>query len=500
MSAEEVDKMNSSAAETAERDVLYTSEAGPLVIRGGAIRGLGYGLGVALTAIASVFLLRYLGVVAFGRYVTVLSLIAIVSGVTDAGLTAVGARDLALRPRGEPRKRLLANLLGLRLVLTPAGVLGAVVFTLIAGYDRTLVIGTLVAGIGLVFINAQATMMLPLSVGLQLGRLTSVEVLRQATAVVAIGILVAAGASLLSFFAVHVVVGLVALAATPWLVGRAAMVRPALDRAEWRTLVREALPIAAALVMNVVYFRVLIILMSLLATATATGLFATSFRIFEILFGVPALVLAVALPVLATAGAERERIRYQLQRMTEIAVIAAAYFVLAVLVLADPLIRLLGGDEYAGAAPVLRIQSIALIAVFLGQVWQLGLIAIRRQSALAVANGVALAVVLALGLVLIPPFEETGAAVAAVIAEALLAAMLLALLGWADRRLVPNFGFAWKVAIAAALSALTFALPLSVALEFTIATAVYAATIWLTGGLPSEVVDAFVRRRAALDR
>ena len=500
MSVEDVRKDTSSVADGAVQDVLRTSEAGPLVIRGGAIRGFGYGVGVVLTAIASVFLLRYLGVVDFGRYVTVLSLIAIVSGVTDAGLTAVGARDLSLRPIGEPRERLLANLLGLRLVLTPLGVVGATLFALIAGYERTLVLGTLVAGTGLVLINLQATMMLPLSVGLQIGRLTAVEVLRQATAVVTIGILVAIGASLLPFFAVQVVVGMVALAGTPWLLGHSAIVAPALDRREWRTLVREALPIAAALVMNVVYFRLLIVLMSLLATATATGLFATSFRIFEILFGIPVLVLAVALPVLAAAGAERERIRYQLQRMTEIACIAAAYLVLAVVVLADPLIRLLGGSEYEGAAPVLQIQSVALIAVFLGQVWQLGLIAIRRQSALAVANGVALALVLVLGLGLIPRFEETGAAVAAVLAETALAAMLLVLLARADRSLMPNFGFAWKVAIAAGFAALVFALPLPAAVALAGATIVYAVAVWLTGVLPPEVLDAFVRRRTALDR
>jgi O-antigen/teichoic acid export membrane protein len=499
MSAEDNRKDDSAAEEAAKQDILRSSEAGPLVIRGGAIRGLGYGVGVVLTAIASVFLLRYLGVVEFGRYVTVLSLIAIVSGVTDAGLTAVGARDLALRPMGKPRERLLANLLGLRLVLTPLGVLGAVMFAFIAGYDHTLVLGTLVAGAGLVLINAQATMMLPLSVGLQIGRLTTVEVLRQATAVVTIGILVAVGASLLPFFAVQVVVGVVVLVASPWLVRRSAMVPPALDRAEWGTLLREALPIAAALVMNVVYFRLLIILMSLLATATATGLYATSFRIFEILFGIPALVLAVALPVLATAGAERERIRYQLQRMAEIAAIAAAYLVLAVFVLADPLIRLLGGSEFEGAAPVLQIQSIALIAVFLGQVWQLGLIAIRRQSALAIANAFALVLVLALGFSLIPRFEETGAAVAAVLAETALAAALLALLARADRTLIPNIGFAWKVGIAAGLAALVFALPLPPAAELLLSTLVYAVTILLTGALPAEVFDAFVRRRTALD-
>ena len=161
-------------------DILRSPEAGHHVIRGGTIRGLGYGLGVGLTAVASIFLLRYLGVDEFGRYVTVLSLMAIVSGITDAGLTAVGARELALRPRGEPRRQLLENLIGLRLVLTPIGVAAAIVFAIAAGYDSTLVIGTALAGVGLVMINAQATLMLPLSVELRIFQITVAEVLKQA--------------------------------------------------------------------------------------------------------------------------------------------------------------------------------------------------------------------------------------------------------------------------------------------------------------------------------
>jgi O-antigen/teichoic acid export membrane protein len=473
-------------------DILRSPDAGARVIRGGAVRGIGYAIGVGLTAVASVFLLRYLGVDDFGRYVTVLSLMAIVSGITDAGLTAVGARELALRPPGEPRRRLLANLIGLRLVLTPIGVAAAVVFAVAAGYDRTLVIGTLVAGVGLVMINAQATLMLPLSVELRIVQLTFAEVLKQAVAVVVIGLLVAAGASLGPFFIVQIAVGVVVLAVTPWLVGKRWFVSPAYERSEWRSLLGEALPIAVFLVMNVLYFRVLIILMSLLATATATGLFATSFRIYETLFGLPSLVLSVALPMLATVRADRERLRYQLQRMVEVGLIAAAYLLLMVVLLAGPIIRLLGGVEYLDAAPVVRIQGIALVAVFLGQVFQLGLIAISRQGALAVANGVALALVVALGLVLIPPYEEIGAAVAAVIGESTLTLLLLLALARADRRLVPHFGFAWKVALAAAVAAAGFFVPLPPVLGAVLVTALFAAGVWLTGVLPAEVTEALL--------
>jgi O-antigen/teichoic acid export membrane protein len=482
---------------TMDGDLLRTPAAGRLVIRGAAVRGMGYGVGVLLVAAASVFLLRYLGVADFGRFATIMSLIAIVSGVTDAGLTAVGARDLPLRARAE-QPRLLANLLGLRLLLTPLGVLGAAAFAIVAGYDDELVLGTLLAGAGLVLINAQATMMLPLQVDLRIGRLTAAEVLRQALTVAGIVVLVAAGASLLPFFAVPIIVGLGVLAASPLLIGPYLVFRPALDRGEWRILVREALPLAASLVMSVIYFRVLIILVSLLSTAHETGLYATSFRVFEILFGLPTLVLTVALPVLAVAHDDRARLRYVLQRMTEVGAIAAVFLAILIVIVARPIIELLGGSEYADAAPILSIQAFALVAVFLGQVWQLGLISIRRQSALVLANGVALALVLALGLALIPVYDAIGAAVAAVVAEVALAATLFVLIAREDSSLRPDLAFVWKPALAGGLMAACLLVPdTPVALTALLGTAVYALAIWLTRALPGEVLDAFRPDRPA---
>ena len=466
-----------------------------MVIHGSTLRGLGYGLGVLLTAIGSVFLLRYLGVEDFGRYATVMSLIAIVSSVTDAGLTAVGARDLPLRQGADERRRLLANLLGFRLLITPLGVLAATLFASLVGYENTLVLGTLVAGVGLVLNNAQAAMMLPLQARLKIGRVTAVEVLRQSFTAAGIVLLVVAGASLLPFFAVQIAVGVAVLALTPIAVGSELVLRPGFDASERRMLFREALPIAVSLVMSAIYFRVLIILLSLISTATQTGLFATSFRIFEIVFGVPVVVLSVALPVLAVANADRSRLRYVLQRMTQVAVIAAIFLTVLIAIVAEPVIELLGGSEYAGAAPILQIQAFALIPVFLGQTWQLGLISIRRQSGLAIANGIALIIVLVLGLALVPRYDSTGAAVAAVVAEAALAATLLLLLVRADSTLRPEFGFLPKPLLAGSLMAACLLIPgLPVLVIAALGVVVYALTIFVTKALPAEIRDAFSLR------
>ncbi len=78
-------------------------------------------------------------------------------------------------------------------------------------------------------------------------------------------LLVALGAQLTPFFAVQIVVGLVVVALMPLLVGSGAFVLPRFDRAEQRVLLPERFPLAAALVLGQIYFRLVIVLMSLIS-------------------------------------------------------------------------------------------------------------------------------------------------------------------------------------------------------------------------------------------
>ena len=474
-------------------DLLSTSAAGGRVVRGGLVRGLGYGVGTLLGAGTSVFLLRHLGRDDFGRYGAVAALLGVVSAISDGGLTAVGARELALA-RGEDRARLLGNLVSLRLVITPVGIALAALFALIA-YDRTMFWGTLLGGVGVLLVNTQATMMMPLSVELRLFAVTAFEVLKAAFTFVAVVILVALGSSLLPFFGAQIPVGAIVLALTPLAVPLRRGLLPRFDRAIVRSLVRDALPLAVALTMNVIYFRVLVIMTSLLSSKSETGFFATSFQVFAVLFSLPLLVLSTALPLLSVAGRDdNERLRFALQRMTEVSLAAAVVFVLAIYALAPTLIPLLGGDQFSGAAPVLQIQSFALIAVFIGQVWQLGLLSMRRQAALAWANAGALAVVLVLGAIFIPLWNARGAAAAAVIGEAVLAVLVYAFLRIRASAVAPGLGLVPRVVVAAIPAFVVVALPLPWELGLPLAIALFVTLALVLHAVPFELMHALRNR------
>ncbi len=422
-----------------QRDVLRDEGAGGRTARGGAIRGIGYGVGAVLSGVAAIILLRYLGPVEFGQYSAVMAMVGIMAGVTEGGLNSVGTRDMALHADGPNRERVLANLIGMRLVVTPIGVLLTVLIAWAIGFDGRLVLGTLIGGIGVIFVSAQATMMLPLSVDIRMVRLTGMEVLRQAIALGAIAALAAAGASLLPFFAVQIAVGVLLLLVTPFVVAGIRAMRPALDRAVWIPLLRGALPVAVAVTLNVVYFRVLMVEMEVLSTGDETGYFATAFRLMEFLIALPLLVMSVALPVLAVASSEdAARMRAAVRTLCEVAIFGGIALALVVGLAAAPIVAVLGGPGYEPAVTAVQIQALALIPLFVGQALQAAIIASHRQRLLVAGNAAALVVVLVGGLIVIPSFAAVGASWVAVAGEALLVAVLVAGTWFMDRGWLPT--------------------------------------------------------------
>ena len=160
-----------------EIDFLSTVEAGPAAVRGGALRVGSFMAGSLVSVGVAALLFRYLGVVNTGLYTTALSLSAVVTGFTDLGLTAIGMREFSVQ-RGEERATLARNLLGIRLVLTVIGVILISVFAFLA-YGRTLGLGVLIAGAGVLVQNTQTTLAVPLMAELRLGWVAALDLARQ---------------------------------------------------------------------------------------------------------------------------------------------------------------------------------------------------------------------------------------------------------------------------------------------------------------------------------
>jgi O-antigen/teichoic acid export membrane protein len=214
--------------------------------------------------------------------------------------------------------------------------------------------------------------------------------------------------------------------------------------------------------------------------------------VFEVVGGLPFLIGAVVLPVLtAVARDDHERHVYMTGRITQVMALGGVLLALVLWTLAEPLVVLLGGEQFEPAAPVLQIQCFAAITIFVIAGWQPALFGMGRVRSSAVAMAVGVTAVLAAGLALIPALGAEGAAIAAVAGDAVLCAAVYVAL----RRAGPGPWFSvpmtLRLAVAAAIAVAVGLIPgLPTGVRAAAVVAAFSVAAVLLRTLPDEVVHA----------
>jgi O-antigen/teichoic acid export membrane protein len=233
------------------------------------------------------------------------------------------------------------------------------------------------------------------------------------------------------------------------------------------------------------------ILMPVLSSEAQTGYLGVPFRLLEIVTLVSVLVLSSAFPIIArAAGTDRARHRYALLRMSEVSIILGLYVGVMAFVGAPLIVRILGGAEFESATSLLRILSVSLAAKFVIAAWAFSLLSLDRHVAVLRANALATVLAIALTVALVPIFDATGGAVATAVSDA---AVLLGY-AWALHRApdpveLPWSQFALLIGVSA-VAAAVFVLPIPVAAQMVVASAIFGVVLWRTRMLPDELAHA----------
>jgi O-antigen/teichoic acid export membrane protein len=479
--------MRPAATVAEERDLLSSPEAGPAAVRGGALRVISYAAASLMALGSGALLYRHLGVVDSGRYTAAGSLVALVAGASDLGLTAIGIRELSVRT-GAERELMARTLLGLRLVITGLGVGAVSVFALIA-YGPTLALGVLLAGTGLLFTVWQGTLAIPLMVDMRLGWTSLFEFLRQLLLSLLIVGLVLAGAGLLAFLASPIPAGAAVLALTMLVFRGQVPMRIRFALGDWRDLVTPVLSYAAAVAAAALYFRVAILLVSLLSSGHQLGYFSLSFNVMAALFSIPAMLVGVAFPIFSRAARDdHRRLAYSIERVFEVSLMVGAWTSLAIALGAGFAIEVIGGPKFAPAAGVLVIQGISVGATFVGTVWGFGLLSLARHRTILLFNLYALIAVIVAVAILASVDGARGAAIGTSGVELGNALIGVRLLTRGRPHLTPSGRVIPKVLLALILAAAPILIPISEPARVALSGLIYVLALLLLRALPEELL------------
>jgi O-antigen/teichoic acid export membrane protein len=475
-------------------DALDRPAAGGRALRGGTARTVGFLVGMGALAATAPLVVRHLGLVEFGRYVTILTIVTLAAGLTELGINQFALRELAAQHDPVERDRVLRLLHGLRLLsgIVTVGV-GAAVCAL-AGYGGALLLGAALAALGLLIGGVQALFGTALQADLRLGALAFVEAGRQVLSALLLVLLVLAGAGVVPFLAVQVPAAGLTLIVVVRLVRGRFPLRPAFRLSESWPLVRETLAFAAAVALSVVYFRIATAAMPFLSTDVETGYFATSYRVIEILSAFPPLLIGAAFPILARAATtDSARFEAATRRILELALQAGLATGLAVALAAPAIVYVLVGRSVPPVEDALRIQSAALACTFVAFAAGYALLSLKRYGGLLLANAIALTVVLA-GLALIPSLGADGAALAASCAEVALAVSALVVLYRARPDAARMRGVPITVLALVAAGGLALVTGLPALAAMTLALVVFGGVLAVAGHFPAELRELLPRR------
>lgn len=369
--------------------------------------------GIALVGLVS----RYLGLNEYGALTAGMAYASLFAVLTDLGLSTVATREISREPERE--NQVLGTVLGVGFLLAAAAAaIGLLLMEVVYGAARDaatrqaiviLLVQVLVApvvGASRAFLTARQRGYL-----IALGDVTlAVGMAVFAAVAVAAGlgyrgviIAIAAG-----YVAQAVVMAAVALRA-------GARVQPG-GSGGWR-MVRVALPLAGTLLLNYLYFRLDILLLSWLKTDVAVARYGLAYRVLEGLMVLPSYVMLALFPAIARAEHDRPRLAMTVGVALAGLEAAAIGFASLMAIFSPEIVVVLGGGKYAAAAPVLAILALALAISYLSGAYGNALLALGRQRTLFWIAVGPLAVNLAANLLLIPALGVNGAAVAVVISE-----------------------------------------------------------------------------------
>ncbi len=466
------------------------------IARNTILQFLGKIIGTALGFATVVFMLRYLAPAEYGYYTTVISYLGFFGVIAELGLYLTLIREIS-KP-GADTARVLGNTMGLRIVAAIVLLGLGLAIAWFLPYPSVVKQGMLIGVFSFVAIVLNQLLVGVFQKKLAMHWVVLGEISGRVLLFLGTLLVIKLDLGLLAIIAVVVLGSVLNFLITFIAAQHYERITLRFEWPYWGYLLRETAPLALSVVLNLLYFRLDTIFLSLMKSPADVGLYGASYKILEILVTFPNMFVGLLLPILtATAFVNRDRFIQVFQRAFDFLLMATIPLVLGGLLIAKPLILYFSPD-YAGAVPIFRVLIFAIGCLFLGALSGHSIVAINAQRRMVWGYlGVALLGIVSY-LVLIPPFSVYGAAAGTVLTE--LTIMLIGfviILRTMKFRLTFRYGL---IAIAASLpmlGALWLARDLHFFIQLLVAVIVYPVALYLFRGFDRSFIRELLSSRSA---
>jgi O-antigen/teichoic acid export membrane protein len=261
-----------------------------------------------------------------------------------------------------------------------------------------------------------------------------------------------------------------------------------------RELIRTSIPFLTYGVLGVIYYRLDTVLLSLFTNAAVVGWYGAAYRLFDTMVFLPNLVIvAIMYPVFSKLSTTSEAsLKLAIEKSMNFLLFCGIPIAGAMIVAAPNIIGFLyHRAEFIPAVHVLQALAPGLIFLYVNTVFNTTIMSTKQEKKITIMAAAALIFNLVLNLILIPHFQQIGAAIVTSLTELLLLCIVVMFI---PRRLLP-FG-SLRVAAKASLASLVMCVAIFALRNFNIfillsvAMLIYLGTATLLGTIPREDIKA----------
>ncbi len=414
---------------------------------------IGKAISVGLGLGAVVLLTRYLGAHGFGLYATALTYMQSVAMLVEFGQYL--ALNSALGRKGVDEQKTFSYAFGFRLI-SAAIIYGAGALLVFAmGYEPSVEAAAIILMFGFMGSSISSLFTAVLMKHFDMGKTYIAEIIGKIVTFSWLWFAIQNGASMVELMWPLTVAGIIHFVGTALLTKKYVQPIPKYNKEEWNKVWKNSWPIGLGIMFNIIYFRADTLILAAYHTPSTVGLYGAAYRIIEVLVILPHMAFGPLLSLMTNAFSSNnvQDLKKYLQLSFDASAILALPILFGTPFVAEKIIILMAGQDFASAGQLLAVLGIALAAIFFMAPFLYGIVATDNQRRMLPYFGGAALAALLIYFNVIPKYGAIAAAWSTVFIEmfVLIAAMINL---WRWERLMPDFKLSLKILLSSLVMAI----------------------------------------------
>lgn len=380
---------------------------------------------IVLSYLCTVFTARHLGAEGFGILSFAIAFTGVSCLLSDLGLSVLITREMSRNY--SLAGKYIGNVLVIKIILTvlTLGFTAVVVNPLVYPFQTTIVVyfitlATILASFKNVFYSI--FQVLQKMEYITIGNIIY-SVLLLAGTIIAIN----RNLEITLFASVYFLASLISLGYSIYICsGKFVIPKIEFDLPFWKNLLKESIPFWMTSVFVVIYFKMDMVMLSMVKGDEAVGWYAAAYRLIDGLSFIPAVLMTVMFPIFSSCYVDsKASLELAFEKSLKFLTIVAIPIGVGTTILADEIIMIFYGSEYMPSATALKILIWANVLCFIDWTPSTLLNSTNRQRPFMVFTFIGAILNLVLNYILIPSWSYQGAGIATVITELVVGLLML---------------------------------------------------------------------------